>query len=97
MHTVTILPPNTVDYITDEEFIDEEIVGSNDNPDIPEVAGELEYIVWVYIVSFSISHSYIFSRLLVHIERQSMPRKNSGKSSATFIFATTTCLTRKTK
>lgn len=44
VHTVTVLPPENVDYVTDEEILDEEEIVLNDVVSaVNEVAGTLEY------------------------------------------------------
>ncbi|KAL5292676.1 hypothetical protein ACFFRR_011450 [Megaselia abdita] len=44
VHTVTVLPHENVDYITDEEILDDEEIAMNDSaPALIEVAGVLEY------------------------------------------------------
>lgn len=44
VHTVTVLPPDNVDYVTDEEILDDDEIALNDfAPEINEVVGALEY------------------------------------------------------
>ncbi|KAL5284447.1 hypothetical protein ACFFRR_006632 [Megaselia abdita] len=44
VHNVTVIPPGNVDYITDEEILDDEEIVMNDSaPALIEVAGALEY------------------------------------------------------